>query len=169
MTDPSRDRDTAQAIDPLTRAIELVAGVILIVLTGLVLYAIAMRYLLSAPPIWAEDVPRVLFVWCTYLAILSATRRDINIRVTYFIDKLPTTLRCWIDLTMHAFVLALLVILIVYSWPVIALNMGSTMLSTGWPDVVTFIPLPLACVGLALMTVRKMRQIWRTRGAGGAA
>ena len=62
---------------------------LLIVLATIVFYTIVMRYVFSAAPLWAEEVPRLLFIWCTYLGVTVATKRGQNIRVTFFIEMLP--------------------------------------------------------------------------------
>ena len=107
-------------------------------------------------PAWAEDAPRVFFLWLTYLGIAVATRRGQNIRVTFFIDKLSYENRFYLETFMHVCVLVMVFVLFWYSWPLIALNFKTVMLSTGWPNAVSWLPLPIGCALVFIYQTRIM-------------
>jgi len=130
-------------------------GLTLIEFTGLVLYAVIMRYFFNAPPIWGEAVPKLLFVWLTFIGAAFAGMLGMNIRVTYLVDKMRPETRRVVEIAMHTIVCLLLLLILWYSLPIIALTSRGTMLSTGWSNALTYLALP---TGAALTLVH---QIWR--------
>ncbi|MGE5791192.1 MAG: TRAP transporter small permease, partial [Bacteroidota bacterium] len=79
------------------RALELAiyygSALLMLALTGVILYAVVMRYFFNAAPSWSEEVPRVLFLWVTYLAIAVAVKQGRSLRVTFLLDRLPPLAR----------------------------------------------------------------------------
>lgn len=142
------------------------SGVLMVAISAIVIYCVVLRYWFNKPPIWSEDVPRVLFVWMTYLAAVVATRRDTNIKVTFLVEKLPLRLQLMIDIAMTAIVIAMMLVLAWYSWPVIELNLGGTMLSTGWNEAIMYLPLPGACLLMAMYQAKRLARIVRALGQG---
>jgi TRAP-type C4-dicarboxylate transport system permease small subunit len=140
----------------LDRLLYNLSGMLLIVIACTVLYAVFLRYILNEPPLWAEDAPRVFFLWLTYLGVAVATRRGENIRVTHFIDKFPPLPRLIIETFMHLLVLLMLAVIFYWSFPVLELQMGGTMLSTGWSYAWSYVPLPTGCALMLLYQSRLM-------------
>jgi len=138
----------------LDRVLYYLSSLLLIAIATAVMYTVIARYVFNAAPLWAEEAPRVFFLWMTYLGIAVATRRGQNIRVTFFVEKLPPGTRFALDMFMHFCVLAMLITLLWYVWPLIDLNLKGTMLSTGWSNAVSWFPLP---IGAALMLLYQIR------------
>lgn len=140
----------------------LLGGVLMLLISAVVFYSVVMRYFFNRPPIWAESIPVTAFVWMTFIAAGVATKRGLNLKVTYFVDKFPLRVRLLIEIVMHVLVLALLAVLFVYNIPIIELQWPGRMLSTGWSSAVNFIPLSIGCllmfwyqVGLLRRTLRQ--------------
>lgn len=152
---PNSEGILARADVLLDRALYYTSALLLIATATVVIYTVVGRYIFNNSPLWAEDVPRVFFLWMTYLGIAVATRRGQNIRVTFFIEKMPPKPRFYLDMFMHGCVLIMLITILWNVWPLIRLNLAGTMLSTGWSDAVSWFPLP---VGAALMLMYQARQ-----------
>lgn len=135
------------------------SGILMVAMSALVVYCVAARYVFNAPPIWSEDVPRLLFVWMTYIGAVVATRRDTNIKVTFLVEKLPLRPQLALDAAMTAMVVAILLALAWYSLPVIELNLPGRMLSTGWSEAVFYLPVPASCVLMAMYQARKLARL----------
>jgi TRAP-type C4-dicarboxylate transport system permease small subunit len=142
-------------------ALYLASAVLMLLLAVLVFYSVIMRYVFSRPPIWAENVPLTLFIWMTFIGAAVATKRGLNLKVTYFVDKLPVRARSAIEVVMHALVLALLVTLFVYNIPIIELQWPGRMLSTGWSNAVNFVPLSVGCLLMIWYQIRLLRRALR--------
>ena len=147
-------------------AFSFASGVLMVAISAIVIYCVVLRYWFNRPPIWSEDVPRVMFVWMTYIAAVVATRRDTNIKVTFIVEKLPQRLQLLIDIAMTAIVITMMLVLAWYSWPVIELNLGGTMLSTGWNEAIMYLPLPGACVLMAMYQAKRLARLVRALGPG---
>ena len=132
------------------------SGLLLVTIATAVFYAVLMRYAFNEPPLWADEAPRAFFLWMTYLGIAVATKRGQNIRVTHFIDQFPPKPRLVLELFMHVLVLIMLAALIWYNMPVIRLQAGGKMLSTGWSFIWLFAPLTVGCVLMLFYQARLM-------------
>ena len=145
--------------DFLEKSLYYISGFLLITIACLVFYSVTMRYVFNSPPLWADEAPRAFFVWMTYLGIAVATKRGQNIRVTHFINKISAKPRLFIETFMHTLVLVMLVTLVVYNIPILELQRGGNMLSTGWSYVWMYAPVSVGC---ALMIFYQSRLMIRT-------
>jgi TRAP-type C4-dicarboxylate transport system permease small subunit len=140
------------------RALELAiyygSALLMLALTGVILYAVVMRYFFNAAPSWSEEVPRVLFLWVTYLAIAVAVKQGRSLRVTFLLDRLPPLIRLWLEQFMHVAIFVMLGFLVWHNVPVIELNRGTRMLATQWSDALRYWPLSVGCVLIALYQLR---------------
>ena len=126
----------------------------MLALTGVILYAVVARYFFNASPAWSDEVPRVLFLWGTYIGIALAAKRGQSLKVTFVLDRLPPLARLWLEMFMHASIFVMLAFLLWYNIPVIELGRQTKMLATQWPDSVRFWPLSVGCVLIGLYQVR---------------
>ena len=133
-----------------------ISGCLLLVMATGIFYSVSMRYLLSEPPLWSDEAPRAFFLWLTYIGIIVATKRGQNIRVTHFIDKVPAFPRVIIETVMHVLVLIMLFSLVWYNMPVIKLQLGGKMLSTGWSFVWVYLPVSVGCTLMFFYQTRLM-------------
>jgi TRAP-type C4-dicarboxylate transport system permease small subunit len=62
-----------------------------IVVFVIALYQVVMRYVFSNPPIWSEELIRLMFVWICYLGWTVATRNKTHIQITALVTFLPPT------------------------------------------------------------------------------
>ncbi len=139
----------------------MACGVVLIAFTGLILYSVGMRYFAHKPPIWGEDVPKLLFVWMSFLGAGFAYLFGYNIRMTGIIVRFPRTLRRAIEFAMHVAIVVMLVVIVWYSQPVLRLSAHNTVLSTGLSDIWTYLPLPLGALLLMVSEIRTLVHIAR--------
>jgi TRAP-type C4-dicarboxylate transport system permease small subunit len=149
----------------LDRALELAiyyaSALLMLGLTGTVLYAVVARYFFNAPPSWSDEVPRVIFLWVTYLAIAVAVRRGQSLRVTFVLERLAPLARLWLEMFMHASIFVMLAWLFWHNIPVIELNRGSRMLATQWSDALRYWPLSVGCVLIGFYQLRLVLRSWR--------
>ena len=97
--------ETLRKLDEfLEKALHYISGLLLMIIAIIVFVAVVMRYVFNEPPLWADEAPRVFFLWMTYLGIAVATKRGRNIRVTHFIDKFAPKPRVILETFMHCLV-----------------------------------------------------------------
>lgn len=121
----------------------------MLALFALVIYGVGMRYLFNRPPLWSADVPNLVFIWLVFITAGLTAKLGPQIRVVFFVAKMPRSARLALLVIGHCAVLVMLAAFIWYSLPIIALSSGQTMLSTGWPGSVFFYALPVGSVIMA--------------------
>jgi TRAP-type C4-dicarboxylate transport system permease small subunit len=132
----------------------LLCAALLVVFTALVLYSVVMRYFFT-PPMWGEELPKLLFIWMIFIGAGFAYLSGQNIRMTALIDRVPAGPRRVIELLMYGLSVAILLMVLWYSVPILELTSGSVSLSTGLSDGWKYLALP---VGALLMLVNA---VWR--------
>lgn len=159
-----RVANSTAGLGPLVRrAAGIVCGIILMTFTGLVLYSVSMRYFFHAPPMWGEDIPKLLFVWMSFVGAGFAYLFGANIRMTILIDKVPRNPRRLIEFTMHLMIVAMLLVILWYSQPILQLAARNRALSTGLSDLWTYLPLPIGCV---LLLINEFVRLYRIARGG---
>lgn len=142
----------------LDRALELaifyLSALLMLALTLVILYAVVARYFFNAAPAWSDEVPRVIFLWCTYVAIAVAVKRGQSLKVTFVLDRLPPLARLWLEMVMHGSIFIMLAFLLWNNMPVIELGRQTRMLATQWSDAVRFWPLSVGCVLIGFYQIR---------------
>lgn len=136
----------------------LVCGLTLVAFTAMVLYSVVMRYFFGAPPMWGEELPKLLFVWMIFVGAGFAYLAGTNIRMTVLIDRVPRGPRRMIELVMHLLVVAMLLLILWYSVPIYQLTSNFTSLATGLSEGWKFLALP---VGASLLLLNEFYRIWR--------
>ena len=147
----------------LDKAIETIlsyaAGLLLVAIAGMVFYSVVMRYVFNEPPLWADEAPRALSLWMVFIGVAVATKRGRNIRVTHFIDMMAPRPRVYFETFMHILVLIMLAALLWLNIPILQLQSGGKMLTTGWSYWWVYAPVS---VGAALMLLYQSRLMIRT-------
>ncbi len=82
----------ALARSVLDRAMEFLAGVLIVALLACVTLGIVTRAI-GDPLIWTDEVSRFLMLWCAVCGWVIASRRRAHIRIRFFHDLLPP--RAW--------------------------------------------------------------------------
>jgi len=127
------------------RVLYLIVSILMVMIATVVFYAVFLRYVLNEPPLWAEDVPRVFFLWLTYLGVSVAVNRQKSLRVTHFIEKFNPFNRLALELLMNGLIFIMLVVIFYWSFPILELQLRGNMVSTGWNYAWSYAPLPIGC------------------------
>ena len=142
----SLSKNLTPRLRAMQRAFGIFCGVVLVVFTFLVLYSVAMRYLFNNPPIWGEDVPKLLFVWLSFIGGALAYMLGYNIRMMTLVERFPKPLATGIELVMRTITVAMLGTIVWYSLPILELSSSKTVLSTGLSEIWTYLPLMIGAV-----------------------
>jgi len=139
-------RSLAPRLKAIQKVCEIACGLVLALFTFLVLYSVATRYLFNNPPIWGEDVPKLLFVWLSFIGGALAYMLGYNIRMMTLVERFPKPFAIAVELVMRAITIAMLATIIWYSFPILELSASKTVLSTGLSEVWTNLPLVIGAV-----------------------
>lgn len=102
-----------------TRVVEVIVIFLMIVLIALVAAQVFMRYVMSSPLIWSEELARMVFIYLTYLGAGLAFQRHENLRLNILTDAIPTNARLWLRLAMYIIEIAFMGIVLYYSVPLL--------------------------------------------------
>ncbi len=152
----SESKSLALRLKAIQVGFEMACGAVLVLFTALVLYSVFMRYFFNNPPIWGEDVPKLLFVWLSFIGGALAYMLGYNIRMMTLVERFTPRTAMVIELAMRAITLAMLGTIVWYSIPILELSSNKTVLSTGISDVWTYLPLAIGAVLLAGNEVVRM-------------
>ncbi len=75
------------------RALFVVSGVAITLVSAVLVLQVFMRYVLNSPTVWSEEFATLAFVWCVMTAIPVAVRRSEHIAVTLLLDRLRGKVR----------------------------------------------------------------------------
>lgn len=138
--------------------VERVCAAVLAVLVVDIWIGVFGRYVFALPVTWTEELARYLMIWAALLAVSCGIARREHVAVTALIDRLPVTVRRWlngiIDLLAFAF------FAFIGYFGIGMTQNGATQYATIFEMtmVLPFAAVPvssaLACVQLALMGTR---------------
>ncbi len=135
-------------------ALAFFSGVLLVLLTAIVVYAVAWRYLGGASPRWYDEVASILLVWLTYYAgALTALKRG-HIAVDSVVLALPERWRVVAAYFAEAVTIAFFAVLAWAGMIVLDVLSGLSLISLRW------VPLTLAQsvipIGAVLLIVAQL-------------
>ncbi|MCR4402754.1 MAG: TRAP transporter small permease [Firmicutes bacterium] len=127
-------------------------NVLLALMTIDILIQVFFRYVLRDPLVWTEELARFLLAWLVFLGASSAVRSWDNLRVTYFIEKLPPKVFSVIETMTKLLSFGLLVYVFISAVRVIP-NVGMREIAPAL-GIKMIIPELSLLVGLALMIIQ---------------
>lgn len=148
-----------RAAERLDRWVDGVCLAVLAAMTIIACLEVFLRYVLRQSLPWAEEMPKYLMIWLTFLGASLVTRRDSHVGFTTVLEKLPPRARRWFVLVGR--LLVLLFLYYVVRWGVVlALTMGFVSVTSALqiPFFYVFLAVPtgggLMIVQLAVLTIR---------------
>ncbi len=101
--------------DGFIRAIDLASALCVVAMVGIVAVQIFLRYVITRPVVWFDELASWLFVWVIYLGASVLVRYDAHLSVEIVTERLPVQVNRWRKLVVNLLVLAFLVLLFVQS------------------------------------------------------
>jgi len=139
---------------------EVATNLFMVILFVIVNLGVFSRYLFMAPFVWTEELALFLLVWMVFLAGSLSIRKWENVRVTYFIEKLPHQVTVAIECVSKLLVLAFLVFVLILSARIIP-QVGPTEVAPALNISMLFPQMGLL-VGLGLMVVQMIGLLFET-------
>lgn len=154
-------RVLSQAVAWLSAVAMALSAAGLLVSLALIGWAVIMRYVFNAAPIWVDEVVGFLLVAIVLLAAAQTFRRGEHIGVDLLVDRLGDTGRRW-ALGWAAVVTACVaLVLIVNGWETAMLARMLGLLTEGHLEWPTWWLMLLMPVGGALLLLATVESLWR--------
>lgn len=150
-------------LEVLYKITEVATNLFMVILFVIVNLGVFSRYLFFAPFIWTEELALFLLVWMVFLAGSLTIRRWENVRVTFFIEKLPPSATVTVEFVSKLLVLAFLSLVLVLSAKIIP-QVGPTEMAPAL-NISMLLPQMGLVVGLVLMVVQMVGLIVETVAA----
>lgn len=128
------------------------AGIGAAMLAALVAYSVFMRWVIGAPPHWAEELPQLVLVWTALLAGIACThkRSHLNAGLLPLLVTAPSLRRVITRMT-DLLLLVMLLILAKAGWDLAWLTMSQTTTALQLPAGLVYLSVPVCCGAMALM------------------
>ena len=142
----------------LLRLPDVLAAVLLFVITFLVTAQVLVRYALGGSLVWSEELTRLLFVWMVLVAAVTAPRMQVD----FLVDLLPPRLRALQRILVEFVVMGLTVVLIQGAWGMMDLRQFDTYIALGISVSWIYLSLFLAGFAWVLRSLATVVANWRT-------
>jgi TRAP-type transport system small permease protein len=142
MVQPDSSRKLSRLEEFIERVTLVIGSIGVAVFSASVIYTVALRFLLNRTPHWAEEVPRLLLIWVTFLGIVVSTARRSHLTagimpLIVHNERARTVLSIVADLCTIGF-------MAIVAWT------GWDLTSRTWTSLSTALQIPVAWTYLAL-------------------
>lgn len=166
-----------RAVERLVDGLTAVAGVLVVLMLGLVNVEVAGRYLFGTSTLVADEYAAYLFVWVTLLGAAYTLREERHLRVGAAVDRLPAPVRraaalgaAVLGLAVSAVALYATLIVVGTSWRMRTVSIQPSATPLVWPQLVLPFGFSVLCLAYLDEIVRRAtgrRSVSETAGTSG--
>ena len=147
----------------LERALEIIAIVLLTVLSVLVLAGIFFRTI-DHPLVWYDEVASILLAWLTYFGAALAALKRAHIGCPGIVAMLPQKQRRAVLVVAELIVFGFMMLLAYTGWQVFEVIEGDTLVTLPWvPQQIAQAIIPIGAVLFIVAEALSLPQAWRGR------
>jgi TRAP-type C4-dicarboxylate transport system permease small subunit len=146
----------------------VVSVMVLLVLT--VTLQVFMRYVLSSPVTFTEELSRYLLIWVGLLSAAYAYRARMHLALDLLVLKLHGSQKAVLNLIIHTVILTFaLAVLVIGGTRLVLLvsSLGQTSASLGISIGIVYLALPISGLAISLYAVDFISQEWQAFKSGG--
>ncbi len=126
------------------------------------------RYVLGSPFVWTEETLRLLLVWLTFVGMSMGIKKGAHMRLDLVDNVLSSHPKAALETLNRIFMLVFAAVLVLAGWRMVAANEGVTLVASGLPAALFYIPLVLGGVSMAVRLVVLLYGAATGRGTGKA-
>ncbi|MBK1780396.1 TRAP transporter small permease [Advenella sp. WQ 585] len=148
----------------IKRFCQTITAILIAVMVVLVSYVVFERYLLHTAPPWAEELPRVLLVWATFLGgvICTADKSHLTAGITSALIKNPRILHI-ITYINHLLCIGVLAILVYAGWELTLLTLDDSLPVLGITAGIVYFTLPISCLAMIVIHLLQMVELFNKK------
>lgn len=145
----------------LSNASKAFAGAACGLLWALVSIVVFQRFVLGTTPAWAEELPRLILVWATFIGAVTCSRDRTHLMaglLPYIVDNLRA--RRIMDRITHGCIVVGLAVLGWAGWQLARLTMDQMLPAIDVSAGVVYLALPVACALTVLVHLAQLFEPW---------
>ncbi|WP_244542331.1 TRAP transporter small permease [Devosia psychrophila] len=153
-----RDRlmPISRVLGQLSNAVLYLAGIGLVVMTGIVAYQVFMRFVINASPAWTEAGSIMLMTWFIFLGAAVGVRENFHMGFDVLLYVLPPSAKPWLraisDLCVFGFAFGM-----VFFGGELVIRYWSTRIPVlGLPTAFTYFPIVISGVLMCLFSLERL-------------
>jgi TRAP-type C4-dicarboxylate transport system permease small subunit len=153
----------------ITRDLERIAVLscqfAILLMTGLVLIQVVLRYVFRAPLPWVEEASVFLMIWMTFVGAGVAIRQGAHIAMTLLLEHLPRRITRPLFLCSQVVMLAFLLVLIWEGWQLVVAAQGQRSPALAIPMAIPYFTMPF---GACFMVIQILAVLLESRSRADA-
>lgn len=150
-----------RGVSRLARLGTWISALLVIAMTALVGYAVAMRYLFVRPQPWSDELVGYLLVAVVMAAAAEALLRDEHIAIDLITSRLSERARRWVEAWGMIAVALLSLVLMIGGWRMVAFSKMVGLKSEGYLAAPIHIPQAVVPIGAALLLLAALVRLLR--------
>ena len=128
---------------------------ILVVLIGLQVF---LRYVINNPSVWSEEAARFSMVYLCFFGACLAMKREESLKVTFFIQKLPTKVSLYLGIVLKVFILIFLFFVLWFGINATWQLRGQLSTALQWPKSILYFSLLPPTALMIIITVQQVKK-----------
>src|ERR1700694_1306536 len=129
----------------------------LVLISGIIPWAVFTRYVLNSAASWPEPLAVLLTIVLTSIGAAAGYRLNLHMNVSYFADQLPARFRTLLDLVVQLLMALIAVFMIVWGGRLVEVTWHNTIADFPFLSVgVTYLPIPIGGGCLLLFLIERI-------------
>jgi C4-dicarboxylate transporter DctQ subunit len=142
---------------------EIICGLFLLLIAGLTIAQVILRYIFNYPLIWSEELSILVFIYLGFIGIGVAYAQGRHLYVDAVLMMLPKSVRKVIEGIALGFSAVFLLVVITQMIKVMMVTskVGITTPALLLPMIVIYVSLPIGCLLFLMQIVKRFWKLWR--------
>ena len=144
----------------LLRGVQISAGLLFMMLFAVNILRILLRNFVGITWFWIPGFSRLVFIWTVFLGTAALYASDDHLLMDFFVNKMRSETRRWLDIFIHLVFLVFIVCLIVYGYMVFRVRMNVPYTSWNFPTGYAYLAVPVCGVLMLIFCLNKLRTLY---------
>jgi TRAP-type C4-dicarboxylate transport system permease small subunit len=140
----------------LEKALETVSGLLFLNVFLFTLVNIISRNLGGVAIRWLPGVIRMSIIWSVLLATAVLYRRDDHLMVDYFLGKMGSRTRLWVQRITDILTIPFFTLVIIHGWRISIVRMRISFETWRFPTGYAYMALPVAAAVMLLINIERL-------------
>src|ERR1700744_4265629 len=146
-----------RSMDALYLAWVIVGVVSLVLISGVIPWAVFTRYVLNSAASWPEPLAILLTIVLTFIGAAAAYRLNLHMSISYFADKLPPLPRRLLDLLVQLLMAMIALFMVIWGEKLVEVTWHNSIADFPFLSVgITYLPIPIGGACLMLFIIARL-------------